>query len=51
MTAFPSASVRKPRLEKGILTSANHPSGVTFVLDVQNVSQLPLRVAPSSEMS
>ena len=32
-------------------TSANHPSSVTTVLASQNVSQLSLSTAPSSETS
>ena len=38
-------------LENGMRTSANQPSFVIVVRAVQNVSQLPVSVAPSSETS
>lgn len=43
-----SELVAATQLENGIRTSANQPPSVTVVRAVQNVSQLPFNVAPSS---
>jgi hypothetical protein len=51
MTTRPSAPGWKPRLENGMRTSANQPSALIVVRDVQNVSQLSFVVLPSSETS
>ncbi len=67
MTADPEASTWKPRLEKGMRTSTNHPSSVILVsasqwpgprpyrghsrLDVARCSFLPSKTPENSVMS